>query len=67
MLLELPNKVGSNEKACSFEWELYEMHTVFLDGKIQVEEGTCETKVNIQMSAKERGCECKLDSASSVQ
>jgi len=33
MLLELPNQVGSNEKASSFEWEFYEMHTVFWVGK----------------------------------
>ena len=29
----------------------------FLGGKIQVEEATCETKINIKMSAKERGYE----------
>jgi hypothetical protein len=29
----------------------------FSGGKIQVEEATCETKVNIKMSAKERGYE----------
>jgi len=27
----------------------------FLGGKIQVEETTCDTKVNIKMSAKEKG------------
>jgi hypothetical protein len=56
MLLELPNHGGSNEKACSLSGNHIKCVQYFR-WKIQVEETTWKTKVNIKMGVNERGYE----------